>query len=165
MRPTATRPARGHSLLELTVVTAVVGVLASIAAVRLQPPSGQFLALQTEQLRRDLSNVQMLAVSRSQRLTLSAHGDHYKVQTCESTACIAPTSLTNPATGSAFVIPMQHGVQISSVSALIVDSLGRPASASDVITTHPAARFELSVAGRSAWVDVAPLTGRTRVTD
>jgi type II secretory pathway pseudopilin PulG len=151
--------------LELTVVTAVVGVLASVAAVRFQPPSGQSLTLQTDQLRRDLSNVQMLAISRSLRLTLSAHGDHYAVQTCESAACIAPTSLTNPATGSAFVVPMQHGVQISSASALIVDSLGRPASGSEVIQTDPAVRFELSVAGRSTRVDVAPLTGRARVTD
>lgn len=164
MRPTATRPARGHSLLELTIVTAVVGLLASIAVVRFQPPSGQSLTLQTDQLRRDLSNVQMLAISRSLRLRLSANGSSYTVQACESAACTAPTTLTNPATGSAFVVPMQHGVQISSASALIVDSLGRPASASGVITTHPAARFELSVAGRSTRVDVAPLTGRARAT-
>ena len=164
MRPSPCRPSQGHSVLELIVVTAVVGVLASFAAVRFQQPSGQSLTLQADQLRRDLSHVQMLAITRSLRLKLSANGSSYTVQACESAACTAPTALTNPATGSAFVIPMQNGVQISSASALVIDSLGRPASATDVITTDPAARFQLSISGRSAQVDVAPLTGRARVT-
>ena len=56
-------------------------------------------------------------------------------------------------------------VELVLVIALIVDSLGRPASGSEVIQTDPAVRFELSVAGRSTRVDVAPLTGRARVTD
>jgi type II secretory pathway pseudopilin PulG len=164
LHPTSTRRASGHSLLELTVVAAVVGVLASVAAVGFQQPSGQYLTLETDQLRRNLSHVQMLAISRSQRMKLSANGDHYAVQACESSACTAPVTLTDPATGRPFTVALQNGARITSAAPLYLDTLGRPASATGVVTSDPAVRFQLTLDGRTTQVDVAPLTGGLRAT-
>lgn len=146
-------------MVELIVVLMIVGSLVAFAVLRFTGRQGQSLVLQTDQFRRDLSHAQMLAIGRSQRLKVSALGASYAVEACDSATCSNPSSMTNPSTGTAFVVSLRDGVTISSAAPLFLDSLGRPSSGSGVVATAPAATFRLTLSGRSTTVAVAPLTG------
>lgn len=156
----------GFTLIEMIVVLSIIGVLAVSVMVQMNATSARAAVNQADQLRRDLSHIQMLALSWgvTLRLSTAADGKSYSV-TCRGTNAYTPcTTLdmvpTDPATGRSFSVILTDNVLIAPTSNLVdFDSLGRPTSGGVIITTNPARTYTLSGNGASATVTLRPVTG------
>ncbi|MFM7024731.1 MAG: Tfp pilus assembly protein FimT/FimU [Limnohabitans sp.] len=149
----------GLTLIELVAVVVVIGILSGFAAVRYSARYEQSLVMQADRLRRNLAHAQVLAISQSQRLQFTASGSQYSVQQCSNVACSTTAALIDTSTGSAFAVTLDDGAVVSSPVSFLLDNLGRPATASGLIATAPAATLTLQLGGKTRSVRVAPLTG------
>jgi hypothetical protein len=131
--------------------------------VRLSANTQHKATTQADMLRRNLSHLQLLAISRSARLRLTvlSGGGSYKVETCNTSACSGTTPLDpDPATGLNFNVNLAaDGVTLSPAGTLDFDSLGRPVSGATLITTNPAYTYTLTGSGNCVDVRVLPITG------
>lgn len=159
----ARRYSSGLSLVELQVVILLIGILGGFAVARFSGRLDQSLALQADQLRRDLTHAQILAISRSERLRFSTLSNQYRVERCSDAACSVITPLINPVTGREFVVQLQDGAIFPSTPSILLDNLGRPSSGSGLIGSAPAVTFQLSLNNKTKSVTVAPLTGFAQV--
>lgn len=161
----------GFTLVELLLVTVIVAILAVIAVTRVSANSAQrTLAAQADQLRRDLSQVQALAISAGVplRLSVNATGTAYQVSCVKASSgnnlCPTASSIpTNPVTGDSYVVTLDKAA-LSPVSTTIdFDTAGRPCtypcSLANLLTANPAKTLTITVSGQSLPVYVRPLTG------
>lgn len=152
----------GFTLIELIVVMIVIAILAAAVMLRLSANTQHKATTQADMLRRNLSHLQLLAISRSVRLRLTvlSGGGSYNVSSCTTSACTATTALTDPATGLDFSVNLAaDGVTLSPAGTLDFDSLGRPVSGATLITTNPAYTYTLTGSGNCVDVSVRPITG------
>lgn len=155
---------KGFALIELIVVMLAIGILAATVVVRVSAKNQSATIIQADQLRRDVSHIQMLALSWgvSLRLATAVDGASYTVScltVAVGTACSSVGTVpTDPATGQSFSITLTDGVRIAPAgNTLDFDSLGRPLSSGDLMTANRT--FTLTGSGTSASVSVQPITG------
>jgi MSHA pilin protein MshC len=151
----------GFTMVELVIVMLIIGILSTVVALQFGAQGKHSVTVQADQFRRDLSHLQLIAISQSKRLKLSTASGGYTVAVCTSSACGATTALTDPATGAAFSVTLSDGVALAPVGSTLAnldfDSLGRPQSGGSLVTVTQTYRF--SVTGRLVDVSVLPITG------
>jgi MSHA pilin protein MshC len=154
----------GYSLIELVITIIVIGILSAVVGGNISAKDQHNLTTLADELRRNLSHVQLMAISKSTRLrlTVDAAGKTYTVFSCNNAACTVPSTLIDPATGTSFFVDITKndpGVTFTSGanSNLDFDSLGRPQQASSLITA--AFTYTISGGGRSVSISVLPITG------
>jgi MSHA pilin protein MshC len=150
----------GFTLMELIIVLVVVGVLSAYAMMRNSSSSTFSLLSQAQTLAGDIKHVQSMATVWGKSLTITATGGANGTYTVSCTTAVAAPCNTNPvinpATGTAFTISLEKGVVLTpSQGTLVINSLGKPASA---------AQYVLSSGSVNVTVDVAALTGHVTVT-
>ena len=150
----------GFTLMELIIVIVVVGVLSAYAMMKNGSASVFSLLSQAQKMASDIKHVQSMATVMGKSLTISATaGANGTYSVSCTTAVAAPCNtnpVINPATGTAFTISLEKGVVLTpSQGTLVINSMGRPASA---------AQYVLSSDSASVTVDVAALTGHVTVT-
>lgn len=156
------RRGRGFTLIEFVAVIVMIGILSSAVMTSMQASLQLSVSTQADQFRRNLSHIQLLAISRGSRLrlTVNAAGTNYTVVSCDTSACSTTSAVTDPATGLNFSMNLSDGVTLAPTSnTLDFDSLGRPQASGSLITTSPARTYTLSGNGRSVQVTVLPITG------
>jgi prepilin-type N-terminal cleavage/methylation domain-containing protein len=157
----------GFTMVELVMVMVVIGVLSAVVMMNFNASAQHAVTADADQFRRNLSHVQLLAMSRSTRLRLTVAGDglSYTVTSCTTSSCTATTAVTDPATGQNFSVALSAGVALAPAGDVVdFDSLGRPQSAGSLITANPARTYTLSGSGRSVTVSVLPVTGFAQTT-
>jgi MSHA pilin protein MshC len=154
---------KGFTLIELVITIIVVGILSAVVVPSMIAVTQHDATTAADELRRNISHVQLIAISQSQRLRLSvnAAGTNYTVLSCNNTACTSTTAVTDPATGAVFSVDLTNGVTFTfgANSTLDFDSLGRPQSNGSLIATIPARTYTISGSGHSVSVSVMPITG------
>lgn len=160
---------RGFTLVELVITIILIGILSAVAVTRITAQAQHSVTVQADLLRRNLSHLQLLAISRAARLrlTVPANGASYTVTylACPTNACTVGSIVTDPATGQSFSVPLTDGATLSPASSTLdFDSLGRPTSNTGLLTGVPARTYTLSGNGRSVTVSVAPITGFAQTT-
>lgn len=145
---------QGFTLLELVIVTVILGVLAAFAVPHFAPADNT-VAAQADRLARDLRHAQALALNQGRTLDFDVQSaTAYRVSFGGST-------LTDPATLQPFTVTLDNNVTLAGTD-IAFDSLGRPVAAGSLLAT--ARVFTLSGSTRSATVTLAPVTGFVRVT-
>lgn len=148
----------GFTLVELIIAIILIGILSAIVITNISAKAQHSVITQADELRRNLSHIQLLAISQGKRLQLSVNLGGYTVYECPDTACTNPSIVTtDPATGQPFVVTLTDGVAFTSDSTLDFDNLGRPQSGGSLITATRS--FTLSGSGRNVSVTVLPITG------
>lgn len=151
---------RGFTLAEFIITIVILGILSAAVMTNMSAKAQHSVITQADQLRRNLSHTQFLAISRGARLRLTTSANGYAVTVCASSACAATSALIDPATGQAFSVTLTDGVTLSPAgNTLDFDSLGRPASGGSLLSTNPARTYTLTGSGRSVSVSILPLTG------
>jgi MSHA pilin protein MshC len=154
----------GFTLVELIIVLIVTGILAAVSVTSITAKKTYAVNTQADQLRRDLSHAQLLALSWGVALRLTASSTGYAV-TCRSTNTGTPcTTLggqpSDPATGNSFGVTFTDSVTMtSSCSTVDFDSMGRPISGTTLLITNPVCTYTLTGNGRSVIVYLRPLAG------
>lgn len=152
---------RGFTLQELVMVIVLIGIVsASVVMMNINSSGQHSVNVQADQLRRNLSHLQLLAISRGQRMRLTTTATNYTVAACTTSACTTTTPVSNdPATESNFSVNLTDGVTFTAASQgmLDFDSLGRPQAGGALITVSR--QFVLTGSGNNATVTVQPLTG------
>ena len=145
---------RGFTLLELVIVTVILGTLAAFAVPRFAPADNT-IAAQADRLARDLRHTQTLALNQARTLDFDIQSaTAYRVSFGGST-------VTDPATLQPFTMTLDNNVTLAGTD-IAFDSLGRPVDAGSLLAT--ARVFTLSGSTRSATVTLTPVTGFVRVT-
>lgn len=157
---------RGFTLIEFAMTMVMIGVLSAAVMIKISARTGHSVTIQADQFRRDLSHIQMLALSRGSRLrlTINANGTAYTVATCTTSNCTNTSALVDPATGQSFGVTLTDGAAFGSANygdVLDFDSLGRPNEPDGtLITANPARTYTLSDGVRgNVTVTVLPITG------
>jgi prepilin-type N-terminal cleavage/methylation domain-containing protein len=157
---------RGYTLIELIVVILVISILGATVMLRMSTASDRAAMTQADQLRRDFSHAQSLALSWGVplRFSVSSGGTGYAFSCpviVPGTPCTASGATPlDPATGLAFSIAMTDGVLISPANSTFdFDSLGRPIAGTALLSTSPARTYTISGTNKSVTVTVQPITG------
>jgi hypothetical protein len=111
---------------------------------------------QAEQLRRDISRVQLLAISQARRFRVATTTSGYSVLTCTAPSICSTVPVNDPVSGQPFVVALSGDVAFTTPSQLEFDSFGRPVAANLLATVTT---FTLARASHSVRVEVSPLTG------
>jgi MSHA pilin protein MshC len=154
----------GYSLIELVITIIVIGILSAVVGGNISAKDQHNLTTLADELRRNLSHVQLMAISKSTRLrlTVDAAGKTYTVFSCNNADCTVPTTLIDPATGANFIVDITKDDPSAKFTSgagsnLDFDSLGRPQQVKNLITA--AFTYTISSSGRSVSVSVLPITG------
>ncbi len=150
---------RGFTLIELVITMVMMGILSAVVVTDISAKAQHSVTTQADQFRRNLSHLQLLAISRGARLrlTVAAGGAGYSVATCATSACTTRSALVDPETGANFSVVLD-GVTLSPAGNILdFDSLGRPQSGGSLITATRS--YTLTGSGRSVSVTVLPVTG------
>lgn len=164
MRSCSSNKYVGVTLIELIITIIIVAILSAVVVNRMSAQTQRSVVVQVDQLRRNLSHLQLLAISRGMSVQLVVSMDQlgqysYSAYTCTTITCSSKTPLVDPSTGLAFNVPLTDKVVISPVGSLNFDSLGRPQSGGNLISTVPAITYTLSGSQNCAKVKVLPITG------
>lgn len=147
----------GFTIVEFVIVMLIIGILSTVVALQFSAQGKHSVTVQADQFRRDLSHLQLIAISQSKRLKLSTASGGYTAAVCTTSACGATTALTDPVTGVPFSVTLTDGVALAPAGTLDFDSLGRPQTGGSLVTATQTYTF--SVTGRSVSVTVLPITG------
>jgi type II secretory pathway pseudopilin PulG len=156
---------QGVTLIELTIIMIVIGVLGAIGLLRYQPAESG-VGYQADRLMRDIRHMQMLAITWGMTLRLVPVASGYSVR-CASGSATAPCNgagtVTDPADGQPFQYsPLENGVTLAG-SNLDIDSLGRPVSGGALITAANPSFTLTTGTGKVSTVTVQRLTGYVTV--
>lgn len=150
----------GFTLVELVITIVLVGVLSAVAVTKISTQAKHSTVVQADAFRRDLSHLQLLAISQGLRLRLLVNGagTNYSVVSCSTSACTTTNALTDPATGQSFSVNLTDSVTLAPVSSTLdFDSLGRPQSGGSLMSASKS--YILSGSGNCVAVNVLPITG------
>ena len=123
----------GFTLMEITIVLVIVGIVAALAFTRNSSPAAYTLLSQGEVLAANLRHTQTLATTWSRSLSVGLAGGvngTYSVS-CVTASAAAPCNsspVIDPATGSGFSVSAENGVTLCGPAALSFDSSGKPAA-------------------------------------
>jgi prepilin-type N-terminal cleavage/methylation domain-containing protein len=153
----------GFSLIELVITIVVMAILAAFVLSPSVNSMGQHsVNTHADEFRRNLSHIQIMAISQSQRLRLqiNAAGNNYTVIACNNAACTTPVAVIDPATGLNFSVNLSNNVTFAAANRntnLDFDSLGRPQVGGVLIAAMRT--FTLSGSGSNVPVNILPITG------
>lgn len=159
---------RGFTLIELVITIVIIGILSAVVMVNFGAKAQHSVTVQADEFRRNLSHMQLLAISQGLRLKLKVDATSYTVTSCPDSNCDGV--VTDPATGASFSTTLtddvkfvdSSGAALGAASSYYFDSLGRPVSAppSATLLSGPGT-FYLNNVGRvpSVTVTVLPITG------
>lgn len=145
----------------MVLALVLLAVLSFVLVPRFSTLGDAGLNHQAEQLRRDISRIQLMATSQAQRLRLVVSASGYRVVACSDPSTCGTAPVTDPQAGASFDVALSGGAAFSAPSQLDFDSLGRPANASGLLAAITPLTLERG--NRSVRVDVLPLTGYARV--
>lgn len=158
----------GISLIELIIVILLVGILSAVLLMNVSAKGQHSVTVQADEFRRNLSHIQLLAISQGTRLNLAVQTNSYSVCMAADSigSCTPPNAITDPATGLPFNVTLTDGaVFTSGTGNYYFDSLGRPvAAASGTGLVTGTINFNLNGVGRATdvTVSVLPITGFAR---
>ena len=162
---------KGYTLVEMVIVVVVLGILSAVAIPRIIAKDQHNITTLADELRRNLSYVQLMAISQSKRMRVSVTAGGYTIYECTSTTSCA-VNVPDPINPGNFTITLPTDITFTSGNGtnLDFDSLGRPqqvdatSGKAILIDTKPARSYTLSGSGRSVTVEVAPITGFAKTT-
>jgi prepilin-type N-terminal cleavage/methylation domain-containing protein len=147
----------GFTLIELVAVIVILAAISALAAPRFVHHDATVPA-QADQLGRMLRHAQSLAMSQGRPLSL----DILSPTSYAITDGANPTATTiRDPSGQLQTFTLAHGATLSGAD-LTFDSLGRPLSGSNLMTTVRS--WTLDAGGNTASVSVQPVTGFVSVT-
>ncbi len=153
---------RGFTLIELIITIVLIGILSVVTILSFQATNQHSVTVQADKLRRDLSHLQLLAISGMGRLQMTVTTNSYTI--CAAlTTCNAASAIIDTSTGMSFSATLTDGATfISSPGNYYFDSLGRPvtnATSSTLLSTTSI--FQLNGVSRDnpVTVTVLPITG------
>lgn len=157
---------RGFTLIELVITIVIIGILSAVVMVNFGAKAQHSVTVQADEFRRNLSHMQLLAISQGLRLKLKVDATSYTVTSCPDSNCDGV--VTDPATGASFSTTLtddvkfvdSSGAALGAASSYYFDSLGRPVTATGDLRAT-AMTFGLNGVGRSTDVIVSalPITG------
>ncbi len=150
----------GFTLIELVIVIVLVSILSAYAVVKWPSDSELKLPAQASLLANHIRHIQALAMHWGQPLRLIVGAGGYSVS-CVTASASAPCNnnpVIDPVTNQSFSISLESGISLGGAD-VDFDTLGRPVSGSNIITSTPARTFTLSADGVSQVVVLEPLTG------
>lgn len=142
---------RGFTLIELVMVTVIIGILMSMALPRLSLTNTNVHS-QAAQIARDIRHVQMLAMTQGSTLSFVATSSGY---TCQQSG----VTITDPATQQAFSYSLRNSVQILTPPSVRFDTLGRPVNTAGTALLATAVNFTVSGGDQSSAISISPVTG------
>ena len=166
-RVTSIRSA-GFTLVELIIAIILIGILSAIVMTRINAKAQHSVTTQADQLRRNLSHIQLLAISQGARLKLAVAAGNYSVcpaltVDAECPGNNATNAIGDPATGEKFSVNLTDGVVFTQPPGYYhFDSLGRPVSgATGATLVLGTSTFRLNGVDRNTpvIVTVLPITG------
>lgn len=156
----------GFTLFEFIIVMLIIGILSAMVVVQFNARKEHLATVLADQFRRDLSHIQLIAISQSKRLELSTTSGGYSVGVCTTSTCTVTTPLTDPATGSIYSVALTDpitglpsGVTMAPPGTFDFDSLGRPHSGGGGPLIATTMTYTFSGSGRNVSVNVWPITG------
>lgn len=156
-------PTCGFTLIELVIMIVIIGILSAAGIINFNAQKQHSITVQADELRRDLSHLQLLAISGQGRLQLTVTANSYAICAATVTTCNAASAIIDASTGQSFSTTLTDGATfISGIGNYYFDSLGRPvtnATSSALLTTQTT--FQLNGVSRSTpvTVTVLPITG------
>lgn len=163
---------RGFSLVELVIVIVVLGILSAVVITNIGAKTQHSVTTQADQFRRNLSHLQLLAISQGARLKLVVTPatlptpDSYSVCLADVVTCDSSTALPDdPVSGGRFSVNLTDGVKFTDpavATPYYFDSLGRPVQdATGSALVSGTTTFKLNGVGRATpvTVTVLPITG------
>jgi len=147
----------GFSLIELVSVMVILATIAALAAPRFVHHDATVPA-QADQLGRVIRHAQALAMSQGRPLTVDVQSATSYV--INDGATPTPSTIRDPS-GQLQAFSLQNGVTLSGAD-LEFDSLGRPISGSNLVTTT--LNWTLNGGSNTATVSVQAVTGFVSVT-
>ena len=156
--------AGGFTLIELTMVMVVVGILGAVVLTRYHQPTEITVSIEADHLARDIRHMQMLAMTWGQTLRLTTAGASYSV-TCASGSTTPPCNgvlpvndpaVTDPTGNPAFTRTLESSVTVAG-AAIDLDALGRPVAAGELFNGDTT--YTLTGGAETSTVTVTRLTG------
>ncbi len=156
-------PTHGFTLIELLIMIVIIGILSAVGVLNFTAQNKHSVTVQADELRRDLSHLQLLAISGQGRLLLSVTANSYAICAATFTTCNAVNAIIDTSTGERFSTTLTDGATfIFGSGDYYFDGLGRPvinATSSTLINTKTS--FQLNGVSRDnpVTVTVLPITG------
>ena len=152
--------AQGFTLIELIMVMVLLGVVATVTAMRM-PGAGLNVSAQAEQLASDIRYTQSLAMGRGQRFRINFTANSYQITDMGGVGQVHPgTGQTAAINLGSTVLSGYNPPYINSY--LAFDSLGVPFT--DPTTTQTIlAILTLTGGGEAYTLRVVPQTGRVQI--
>ena len=150
--------AGGFTLIELTMVMVVVGILGVVVLTRYHDPAETTVSIEADHLARDIRHMQMLAMTWGQTLRLTPAGASYNVR-CVTASLTPPCDanpVIDPANNEAFTRTLKEGVTVAD-AAIDLDALGRPVAAG--VLFNGDTTYTLIGGAETSTVTVTRLTG------
>lgn len=164
------RKSSGFTLMELVITIVIISIMTAVVLMNIGAKAQHGVTTEADMFRRDLSHLQLLAISQGVRLQMTVTSGGYTVTSCSTINsgngnCTG--AFTDPATGVGFSVTLTDahfttGTGISGPGNYWLDSLGRPVSAATGATLlSNATVFKLSdgSSSRCVTVTVRPITG------
>lgn len=157
---------QGFTLVEFVVTIVLIGILSAAVMISTKAKAQHSVTVQADQLRRDLSHLQLIAISQGVRLQIAAptNGGSYSVCAAVASPCNSGAAIADPVTREAFSVTLTDGVTFSLGGTLYFDSLGRPvqSAAGGALLLTGESSLTLAGSSRSVSVAVLPVTGLAR---
>lgn len=166
MRPAHRHPQRGFTLLELTVVMIVIGVLAAVAVPSFNGVSGFAARGARDTVASTLRYAQRSAIAMRRNVCVNLGTTLLTVTHASNAgngqACEAANALLDPGTGIAFgdaSNTLPGGATLTAASSVAFDAAGRPMGS---VGNYLSTALSISVTGHPSAVTVEAETGLVR---
>lgn len=125
---------RGFTLVELVTVMLLMGILAAVGVARMADRQSFDALGYADQIRQTIQYARRLAVAQRRNVCVTAAAGGLTVTQAVAYGAACSTGAIDPSTGSAFNLPVPHGVTLSAAS-IQFDSQGRQISGATVTVT------------------------------